>query len=99
MPEDESKPSEWTPGDSVETRRFRCEVEEDARRWGDQGTPRLQLMANAGGQSRLLMLVPAKQIAAVRKELVNVIIIMRLKAIYFRSIFYVHLQYLLRLRR
>ncbi len=46
-------------------------MEEDARRWGDQDAPRLQLMENVEGRSRLVILVPAEQIAVVRDELVE----------------------------
>lgn len=70
MPQGESKAGEWTPADSVETRKFRCEiVEEGAGGEGGEGGPRLQLVANAERQVRLLIRVSAEQIGAVRKEL------------------------------
>jgi hypothetical protein len=71
MPGAERKVPDWSPADSVTRRKFRCEVEEDARRWGDQDAPRLQLMENVEGRSRLVILVPAEQIAVVRDELVE----------------------------
>ena len=66
MPEDQSAP-EWTPVDVVGTRRFACEIEEET----DAGARRLQLMSEASGRVRLSIRVPAKQLEAVRRELVE----------------------------
>lgn len=66
MPDDESA-AEWNPVDTVGTRRFACEIEEET----SAGAPRLQLMAETSGRVRLHIRVPARQIEAVRRELVE----------------------------
>lgn len=70
MSQDASPTYEWAVTGTVETRRFACEVlEEDVLGFGAVGKPRLRLERNDAGQTRLVVLVPPKEMPAVRKEL------------------------------
>lgn len=61
---------EWVKTETVDTRRFMCEVEEGTGREGDFGESRLRLESNGQGRTRLVILVPPAQVSEVRKELV-----------------------------
>jgi hypothetical protein len=61
---------EWVKTETVDTRRFTCEVEEGTGRESAFGESRLRLESDGRGQARLVILVPPAQAPAVRKELV-----------------------------
>lgn len=71
MPDSATDVPDWSPAEKVETRRFRCEIEE-ARQDGPGGDePRLQLLTSADGRGILTIRIPSRLIDGVRKELVD----------------------------
>jgi hypothetical protein len=71
VPDSSPDAPEWSPADKVETRRFKCEIEQAAEGGPGEGGPRLQLLTSADGRSLLMFRVPAPHLVAVRKELVE----------------------------